>query len=492
MEKTYWTERLHFSLRNDHRTDWERDYARVVHSASFRRLQTKTQVLGLGDGDFYRTRLTHSMEVSQIGVSIVKKLYRSAKEAKCEDKATDLDEAALNHLPHPILMSTICLAHDIGHPPFGHGGEVALNRCMLPYGGFEGNGQTLRIVTKLEKYTEAYGMNLTRRAVLGVIKYPAPFSKVVDWDLSGGKPKADEKVEVKRVSDLRQDRYQTQLPEGSIFVASDFKPPKCYLDDEHEDVVLGWVAKDLSEWPAFGEVFPKPKSDKHKKTKFKSLDTSIMELADDIAYGVHDLEDAIGLNLISRRAFMHWFNNEEQSADRLDGLRPLLDELFSGKFEDLVAALFEHDTPERKQAIGRMVGYFVEGTCFKDAHSSFSEPLFRYQAGFKIDAMGGKCDIEQALDVLKGLVVDLVIKTPSVQQLEFKGQKMVSELFEAFATDPKRLLDRRDYEKTIQGGGDVPTARVICDYIAGMTDDYATNRYQQLFAPRVGSVFDRL
>jgi dGTPase len=85
-----------------------------------------------------------------------------------------------------------------------------------------------------------------------------------------------------------------------------------------------------------------------------------------------------------------------------------------------------------------------------------------------------------------------VIKSTAVQQLEFKGQKLVTELFEVFATDPKRLLDSRDFKRTIQGGGSIPTARVICDYIAGMTDEYATKRYQQLFEPRVGSVFDRL
>jgi dGTPase len=93
---------------------------------------------------------------------------------------------------------------------------------------------------------------------------------------------------------------------------------------------------------------------------------------------------------------------------------------------------------------------------------------------------------------LKEIVVALVIKSTPVQQLEFKGQKIVSELFSAFATDPKRLLDPRDYKKTIQGGGATATPRVICDYIAGMTDEYATKRYQQLFEPRVGSVFDRL
>ena len=482
MEKQYWIERLHASDRNDHRTEWERDYARVVHSASFRRLQTKTQVLGLGDGDFYRTRLTHSMEVSQIGVSITKKLYREAKKGS----------PAKEWLPHPMLMRTICLTHDIGHPPFGHGGEVALNRCMLPYGGFEGNGQTLRIVTKLEKYAEGYGMNLTRRAVLGVIKYPAPFSQVVDWDLSGGKPSEDKIIETKKTCDLNNKRYQPQLPAGSIFVASDFKPPKCYLDDEHEDVVLGWVAKSLKEWSSFAKVFSKPKPDKHKKTKFKSIDASIMELADDIAYGVHDLEDAIGLQLVSRRAFSDWFEDAENKEARRGGLQPLLNELFNGDFGLLSKALFDQDTPERKQAIGRMVGYFVEGTCIEDANPEFSEPLFRYQAAFKTVAPEEVSAIKGALDVLQDLVVDLVIKTPPVQQLEFKGQKMVSDLFEAFANDPKRLLDARHYKKTIQGGGHISTARVICDYISGMTDDYATKRYQQLFEPHIGSVFDRL
>ncbi|KZX97875.1 MULTISPECIES: anti-phage deoxyguanosine triphosphatase [unclassified Sulfitobacter] len=487
MEKSYWTERLHPSPRTDHRTDWERDYARVVHSASFRRLQAKTQVLGLGDGDFYRTRLTHSMEVSQIGVSITKKLYRKAKKARQDGDETELDSAALAHLPHPMLMNTICLAHDIGHPPFGHGGEVALNRCMLPYGGFEGNGQTLRIVTKLDKYAEGHGMNLTRRAVLGVIKYPVPFSEVVDWTIvPGGEPKAP----APEAKLARGDpAYKVVTPDGSLFVAGDFKPPKCYLDDEDQDVVLNWVAKEIPDWAKIRTSRKPKEAGKHAKTKFKCLDTSIMELADDIAYGVHDLEDAIGLGLISRRAFLHWF---EDKSKRKESLSQLLDKHFDGRFDEFTRQLFECDTPERKQAIGRMVGFFVEGTTFAEANPEFEEPLFKYQAIFKCGACDEKAKIKDALDTLQGLVVELVIKTPAVQQLEFKGQKMVSELFEAFATDPKRLLDERHYIKTIQGGGDTPTARVICDYIAGMTDNYATNRYQQLFQPRTGSVFDRL
>ncbi|MCI5041240.1 MAG: dGTPase [Donghicola eburneus] len=487
MEKSYWTERRHPSSRTDHRTDWERDYARVVHSASFRRLQAKTQVLGLGDGDFYRTRLTHSMEVSQIGVSITKKLYRAAEIAREEGKKTELDSAALAHLPHPMLMNTICLAHDIGHPPFGHGGEVALNRCMLPYGGFEGNGQTLRIVTKLDKYAEGHGMNLTRRAVLGVIKYPAPFSGVVDWTIvPDGKPKAPAPEAKLAKGDPA---YKMVIPNGSLFVAGDYKPPKCYLDDEDQDVVLNWVAKDIPDWATIRNSRKPAEARKHAKTKFKCLDTSIMELADDIAYGVHDLEDAIGLGLISRRAFLNWF---EDKPEREQSLSQLLEEHFGGSFDEFTRQLFECDTPERKHAIGRMVGFFVEGSIFIEANPEFEEPLFKYQAIFKCDELDGKAKIKHALDTLQDLVVDLVIKTPAVQQLEFKGQKMVSELFEAFATDPKRLLDERHYKKTIQGGGDTSTARVICDYIAGMTDNYATSRYQQLFEPRTGSVFDRL
>ena len=472
MKKTYWTERQHSSPRKDHRTEWERDYARVVHSASFRRLQAKTQVLGLGDGDFYRTRLTHSMEVSQIGVSITKKLYREAKKKS----------PARKWLPHPMLMSTICLAHDIGHPPFGHGGEIALNRCMLPYGGFEGNGQTLRIVTKLDKYAEDHGMNLTRRAVLGLIKYPAPFSEVIDWkNLSDGKPAPATEEKFKHT-------YFPRKTDGSVFVASDFKPPKCYLDDEYNDIVLQWVAKDLPGWKKFqGGRKPAAKG-KHPKTKYKALDTSIMELADDIAYGVHDLEDAIGLNLISRKAFREWFGGE----GRKKKLRPLLDASFEGKFKKLLAALFDEGTPKRKEAIGRMVGFFVENTAFEDSYPDFKEPLFCYQAVFGPDASGSEKGVTDALDVLKEVVNKLVVKSTAVQQLEFKGQKLVTELFEVFATDPKRLLDSRDFERTIQGGGSTPTARVICDYIAGMTDEYATKRYQQLFEPRVGSVFDRL
>ncbi|MCU7226170.1 dNTP triphosphohydrolase, partial [Acinetobacter bohemicus] len=110
--------------------------------------------LGLGESDFYRTRLTHSMEVAQIGTGILRSLKAKYK---------NQDQEIYDVLPDEALMNAICLAHDIGHPPFGHGGEVALNIRMREHGGFEGNGQTLRILTQLDKYTENYGLNPTRR-----------------------------------------------------------------------------------------------------------------------------------------------------------------------------------------------------------------------------------------------------------------------------------------------------------------------------------------
>ncbi|HWW05869.1 dGTP triphosphohydrolase [Collimonas sp.] len=152
--------------------EYQRDRARIIHSSSFRRLQSKTQVLSLGESDFYRTRLTHSLEVAQIGSSIceqLKELYKANSEY-------------MGLIPSFSLIEAICLAHDLGHPPFGHGGEIALNSIMKDHGGFEGNGQTLRIVTRLGEYSPVHGIDLSRRTLLGLLKYPT-LHKDVAWYL---------------------------------------------------------------------------------------------------------------------------------------------------------------------------------------------------------------------------------------------------------------------------------------------------------------------
>lgn len=440
-----WRERRDERVTNDDRDPYYRDYARVVHSAAFRRLQSKTQVLGIGDSDFYRTRLTHSLEVSQIGEGIARRLNHHTNE---ESPGDDV-------LPDPMLVRTICLAHDLGHPPFGHGGEVALNRCMLDHGGFEGNGQTLRIMSRIEPYHPEFGMNVTRRTLLGVLKYPASYSAVVDRA-------------------VYPTRDQTA---GSIFKAGPFKPPKCYLDTEYD--VVEWVSAGMEDWPRVSADFEEKKAGEHWKTTHKALDTSIMEIADDIAYGVHDLEDAIGLKLIDEKTFRNRGPEEN--------LWPFCVWRHGLEYDDLIDHLFSAETYKRKHAIGRLVGFCIRHTELNTSNpAGLADPIFAFRVVLSQDA-------RHVLDTLQSLVVDTVIRSATVQQLEFKGQKIVTELFDAFATDPARLLPDRDADRWTQADGDANLQhRVICDYVAGMTDEYATKRYQQLFSPRVGSVFDRL
>ena len=164
--KTIWSQT---SRENDYRTPYQRDRARIIHSAAFRRLQSKTQILAIRQNDYSRTRLTHSLEVAQIGNGIVHQLKHSSP----------ADAAFQKWFADDALIETVCLSHDIGHPPFGHGGEVALNFMMQDHGGFEGNAQSLRILGKRGSYSPTYGMDVTRRALLGILKYPVLYHDVV-------------------------------------------------------------------------------------------------------------------------------------------------------------------------------------------------------------------------------------------------------------------------------------------------------------------------
>jgi dGTPase len=147
--------RLHLEPEAPTRSPWQRDRDRIIHSSAFRKLQYKTQVFVTHVGDFFRTRLTHSIEVAQIARSIAREL--------------DLDED---------LTEALALAHDLGHPPFGHAGEEGLNACMKPYGGFDHNAQALRIVTRLEaRYAAFDGLNLTWETLEGLVKHNGPLSK---------------------------------------------------------------------------------------------------------------------------------------------------------------------------------------------------------------------------------------------------------------------------------------------------------------------------
>jgi dGTPase len=215
----------------------------------------------------------------------------------------------------------------------------------------------------------------------------------------------------------------------------------------------------------------------HGKATHKSLDASIMDVADDIAYGIHDLEDVVALHLISERDF--------RANVRKEACRPFLDFLKSrcaeaDPYEYFVLSLFGSSN-ERKRCISRLVGVMINAVIFI-VSDELNEPILRYRASL-VD------EYRALLDALQKLVVELVIQSPNVQHLEFKGQTMVVAVFDALASDPKSLLPQdafQEYERE-----DEPY-RAICDFVAGMTDGYLLRTFERLFSPRMGSVFDKL
>lgn len=430
-----WEERIEDTKKDNFKRDqYARDRARVIHSAFFRRLQGKTQVLGLGESDFYRTRLTHSLEVAQIGSGLVEFLR---EKYRTETEKTE-------QLPCKELIEAICLTHDIGHPPFGHGGEVALNYSMKNKGGFEGNAQTLRICTKLGEYSEGAGLNLTRRTLLGILKYPATYSQTVNTS--------------------------AYIEESAKNIDS-CKPPKCIYDSDKAS--LDWILKniDQTEINLFSSL--EPQAHRHGKTKYKSLDCSIMEISDDIAYGVHDLEDAIALGLATKDL---WTNEVLDPITASNGVYSLEKEIKS-----LTENLFSGIHKYRKKAIGELVNHFITSTKIENLEK-FSTPILDLSTKLTPAA-------KNSLDLIQKFIKNNVILIPEVQTLEYKGQQMIISLFDAIANNPFRLLPLKYRDRYIQSNSDL---RVVCDYLAGTTDDYATRLYHKIFTPSSGSIFDKL
>jgi dGTPase len=418
----------------DHRTAFQRDKARIMHSAAFRRLQAKTQIMGVGISDFYRTRLTHSLEAAQIGTGIAAQLSQKYPELSL---LLNIDEH---------LIETICLGHDIGHPPFGHGGEIALHYMMHEYGGFEGNGQTFRILTKLEAYTESDGMNLARRSLLGVIKYPN-FMSVLSNN-ANIVPKSEQLSHVK---------------------ATDWHPAKSLFDCDRE--VFDWVLAPLSLSDKTNFMIYNTFENKHSKTIHKSFDCSIMELADDIAYAIHDLEDAIVMNSVSSTSF------KEEVCEPLILLNvPWL----SANITSLQKALFSDKTFARKNAIGALVNSFITAI-YIHKKGIFEADLLDYSACLPDE-------YERGLNLFKQYVFKHVIKKTDIQIIEYKGQQIVMALFEAFASDPMRLLPPNTGQRWLDAENELGKFRVIADYISGMTDEFANRMYASLFMPKINGM----
>ncbi len=417
----------------DHRSSYQRDKARILHSAAFRRLQSKTQVLGVGIGDFYRTRLTHSLEASQIGQGIAAQLAQKYPELT--------DTLGLDS----VLIEALCLAHDIGHPPFGHGGEIALHYMMHGHGGFEGNGQTFRIITRLEPYTAAHGMDLSRRTILGLVKYP------------------------NTIENLSASQLASPTLDHRAVKAGNWHPPKgLYKDDEN---AFNWLLEVFSDRDKelFCSYVAGASPEKHGKTRFKSFDCSIMELADDIAYSIHDLEDAIVMGIVRQQAFEQELLGPVMA---IPGLK-----WFQQQLPGLAQKLFSSHHYERKDAIGALVNSFITHIEIAECGAGFDNDLLRHNAVFP-DSYA------KALDCFKRFVFKWVIRKPEIQQLEYKGQQVVMELFTAFASDPERLLPENTKKRWQEAEQSNRGLRVIADYISGMTDEFASRMHTNLFFPK--------
>lgn len=355
-----------------HRGEFQRDRDRIIHCTAFRRLVYKTQVFVNHDGDLFRTRLTHSLEVAQIARSIARALRLNE----------DLAEA-------------VALAHDLGHTPFGHAGQDALNACMTPYGGFEHNLQSLRVVDELEiKYSEFPGLNLNFETREGILKH----------------------CSVKNARTLGE--------VGQRFIAKN-QP---------------------------------------------SLEAQLTNLADEIAYNNHDVDDGLRACLLSveqlreLELFKRPFQHVRQQYPELDARRTI-HEVVRRMINHLVVDLIETSQNRLECAAPADV----------DAVRAFPKPLI----GFS-EATGA------ANDQLKSFLRTTLYRHFRVHRMSVKAKRVVKDLFDAFLEDARLLPTehchtavRREHER-----GEAGRARVVADYIAGMTDRYALSEYDRIFNPR--------
>lgn len=418
---------------DDVRTPAEIDYGRAIHSSSFRRLQGKTQIIDISNGEGFRTRLTHSLEVAQIGAGIFQRLNRLNPETEIAELTADQAQ-----------IQVAGLLHDIGHPPFGHSGESALHYMMRDNGGFEGNGQTLRIISILENFVNGYGADLTRRTMLSVLKYPVSMSSAFNpADLPEPRRSA--------AGPLQLDRNR-------------HAPPKAFFATEQS--VVDWLLLPLGSEGAR----------RVQAEGIKSFDCQIMDIADDISYGVGDLEDAISLGLVDRESLT--------KAIPYSIAKPFIDWTLSrGGSTTYVGALDSlfGSSRDRKSIIGSLTGYMIGQV---EAHKTelFDDPLYQYSVSMTPPAA-------ELLKALKRFVMDEVILAAHVQHTRFRGQKMILGCMDLLLTEPDNYLPAKQLKAFNATGRD---PRLICDWIAGHTDAHLQRLYERLFQPRAGTVHDKL
>ena len=363
--------RRHFEPRPAYRSEYQRDRDRIIHSTAFRRLVYKTQVFVNHEGDLYRTRLTHSIEVAQIARTVA--------------RALGLNET---------LTEAICLAHDLGHTPFGHAGQDALNECMREYGGFEHNLQSLRVVDELEeRYAAFAGLNLTFETREGILKHCSV-------------------TNARQLGDLGE-RFLTRTQPG--------------------------------------------------------LEAQIANIADEIAYNNHDIDDGLRAGLLAlddlRRTSL--FGREyEAVSTAFPGLtdRRLIHEIVRRMIDRVVTDLIDTS----RQALDVAAPGSIEDV----RHQTHS--LAAFSANVRAEHLE-----------LKSFLRTHLYRHYRVLRMTTKARRIVRALFDALLADPELMPDEHGEAARRLGGeqGVAGRARAVTDYIAGMTDRYAILEYERLFDP---------
>ncbi len=359
------------------RSCFQRDRDRIIHASAFRRLKHKTQVFIEHEGDYFRTRLTHSIEVAQVARTISGALGLNAE-----------------------LTEAVALAHDLGHTPFGHTGEDALSELMEPYGGFDHNAQALRIVTDLERhYAEFDGLNLTWETLEGIAKHNGPVVGDLPWAL---------------------EVYQA-----------------------HHDLELGTYA---------------------------SAEAQVAAISDDVAYNHHDLHDGLRAELFS--------TDELAELPILKGCFDRVDELYPGL----------NYYRRRHEALRRFFGVLVE-----DVIGVAQASLLRAapetaddirHAGFQIIQFSDPVFAD--LKVIRDFLFNRMYRAPSVVEMRKKVTQVVEELFPFFMANPENLPKqwRKDVE---EADSKTALARIVSDYIAGMTDRFAIQCHERFLGDGAAS-----
>lgn len=409
------------------------DRGRLVQSQAFRRLQGKTQVVGTREHDFFRNRLTHSLEVGQIGLRL---LLRQQQETQRQN-LTHFHQV----LPHRDLLETACLAHDIGHPAFGHNGEVVLHQFMKHAGGFEGNGQTIRLVSKLGEFSRGYGYDFTRRTLLALMKYPILFRDA--W-----------------------------LDESSE------KPPKCLHNTEEDVLMFAIELVSGHDQERFLTYQLKEGKARCNRSVYKSLDCSFMELADDISYAIHDLEDVLEMGLTSKEKASSELQEQLNQLTEIGMEVGVIKKEHDGLFSWLSKA---KDTNGIKSWVSMSTEIFIRSTGLVE-QGDFHDPLLDLNLQMQDDA-------KNILQSIKDFVYKGVISESRLQTLEYKGRHIMKSLLDALYESPDLLLPER-LSNSIDKQNEASLRRGICDYVSSMTDIEACTLYERLFVPNAGSIFD--